>query len=93
MSHQKKWAKIAMGFMVPGTRYGKKDIIYLIEENYDSFTEEEVSENASEETVPKWHRWIGNALRCTPDSDSTSQNWWTELRADKLGNRWMYWIE
>lgn len=93
MSHQKKWAKIAMGFMVPETRYGKKDIIDLIEENYDSFTEEEVSENASEETVPKWHRWIGNALRCTPDSDSTSQNWWTELRADKLGNRWMYWIE
>ena len=91
-SQQKKWSEIAMKYMIPKIRYGKKEIIELIQENYDGFTDEELSENISE-TNPKWHRWLGNALRCTPDTDSTNQNWWIELRAVKEGRRLRYYIE
>jgi Holliday junction resolvase-like predicted endonuclease len=81
--------------MIPGKRYEIADMISLLLTTEYEITPEGKTPYKDQKT-PRWHRWVRNAVRESPDRTNHNGNGWPELRAEHVGpsiSDWEYWIE
>jgi len=81
--------------MIPGKRYEIAVLISLLLTTEYEITPEGKTPYKDQKT-PRWHRWVRNAVRESPDRTNHKGNGWPELRGEHVGpsiGDWEYWIE
>ena len=75
-----------------GEKYTAEELIQLLGDSEFNFLERDVEEIPSEPNRPRWHRTVKNAVRNSPSRTTHNQNWWLNLRAEEIDNKWKYWL-
>ena len=76
--------------MEPGRRYTVGGLQRLFEEYYDEWEDEDFSPIKGVGNV--WKVAVKNSVRMSPDRPDYGDNSWTELRGEKSGRNYEYWI-
>ncbi len=78
--------------MEPGKSDEVKDLIYLLETEYEGFTDRDLSVLPSEPHRPRWHRIVTNAVRLSPGRIDYEGNDWENLRTKRPGKTYEYYL-
>lgn len=76
--------------MEPGRRYTVGGLQRLFEEYYDEWEDEDFSPIKGVGNV--WRVAVKNSVRMSPDRPDYGDNSWSELRGEKSGRNYEYWI-
>ena len=82
--------EVLSGVMEPGRRYTVGGLQRLFEEYYDEWEDEDFSPIKGVGNV--WKVAVKNSVRMSPDRPDHGDNSWSELRGEKSGRNYEYWI-